>query len=377
MNDRPETATGMLDNHERLSWLRLIRADNVGSSTFNELINRFGSAHNAIEMLPSLANRGGKRGAIRIPSIDDVERELEHADRFGARFVASCEPDYPKMLALLDQPPPMIAYKGDIDVFSRPTVAIVGSRNASLSGTKIAGRIARDLGRMGYVIVSGLARGIDASAHSGSLDSGTVAVLAGSLDRPYPDQNIPLFHQIIETGGAVVSERPFGWQARARDFPRRNRIIAGLAIGLVVIEAAERSGSLISARLAGECGRLVFAIPGSPLDPRAAGANKLLKDGATLVTDATDIAELLAPLAGPRLEPDPAPGIPSEAPTALPPGNAERDRIVELLGPTPIAVDDIIHHSGLEPAKVSTVLLELDLAGRLERHAGGAVSLIL
>ncbi len=377
MNDEAINPSWSLNDDERLSWLRLIRADNVGSTTFSELISRFGSARNAIEMLPSLASRGGRRGAIRIPSIADAERELEHASRFGARFIARCEPDYPKMLAALDQPPPLIAVKGNLDVFTRPTAAIVGSRNASLSGTKIAHQIARDLGRMGYTIVSGLARGIDAAAHAGSLESGTVAVLAGSLDQPYPSQNIPLFHEIIEKGGAIVSERPFGWQARARDFPRRNRIIAGLAIGLVVIEAAERSGSLISARLAGEYGRLVFAIPGSPLDPRSAGTNRLLKDGATLVTDAADIEELLAPLAGHRSDTEVRTHEKLAAPPALPTGDIERDRLIELLGPTPTTIDDIIRHSGLEPGQVSTILLELDLAGRIERHAGGSVSLIL
>lgn len=377
MNDRFKGPNATLSDEERLAWLRLIRTDNVGSTTFRELIERFGTAAKAIEALPSLASRGGRRGAIRIPTVDDAERELEHADRFGARFVAQCEPDYPMMLAALDQPPPVIAIKGSLDTFTRPTVAIVGSRNASLSGKKIAHRIAKSLGEMGYTIVSGLARGIDAAAHAGSLETGTVAVLAGSLDQPYPSQNIPLFHDIVEKGGAVVSERPFGWQARARDFPRRNRIIAGLAIGLVVIEAAERSGSLISARLAGEYGRLVFAIPGSPLDPRSAGTNRLLKDGATLVTDAADIAELLAPLAGHRLESEASPRDTEIGPAVLPPGDTERERLVELLGPTPTPIDDIIRHSGLDPAQVSAILLELDLAGRIERHGGGSVSLIL
>lgn len=377
MNDRFKGPDATLSDEERLAWLRLIRADNVGSTTFRELIERFGTAGNAIEALPSLASRGGRSGAIRIPTVEDAERELEHADRFGARFIAQCEPDYPMMLAALDQPPPLIAVKGCLDTFTRPTVAIVGSRNASLSGKKIAHRIAKSLGEMGYTIVSGLARGIDAAAHAGSLETGTVAVLAGSLDQPYPSQNIPLFHEIIEKSGAVVSERPFGWQARARDFPRRNRIIAGLAIGLVVIEAAERSGSLISARLAGEYGRLVFAIPGSPLDPRSAGTNRLLKDGATLVTDAADIAELLAPLAGHRLESEAPPRDRDTGPAVLPPGDTERERLVELLGPTPTPIDDIIRHSGLDPAQVSAILLELDLAGRIERHEGGSVSLIL
>ncbi|RWG38301.1 MAG: DNA-processing protein DprA, partial [Mesorhizobium sp.] len=225
-------------------------------------------------------------------------------------------------------------------------------------------------------IVSGLARGIDTAAHQGSLSTGTVGVLAGGLDVPYPPENAGLCDDIAERGGAIVSEMPFGWQPRAQDFPRRNRLVAGMALGLVVVEAAQRSGSLISARLAGEMGRLVFAVPGSPLDPRAAGSNALLKDGATLVTEAADILGALAPLAGTR----PPRTMPlAEAPdlSAMPPpGDDERADVLEALGPTPIAVDEIIRHTGLSAAQIAMVLLELDLAGRLERHAGGNVSLV-
>ena len=376
MNERPKSAGRTLNKNERIAWLRLIRTENVGSATFRELIGRFGSAETALEMLPSLTLRGGRGGTVRIPSKDEAEREIEHAERFGARFIASCEPNYPPLLRSLDHAPPLVAVKGDAEVFERPAVAIVGSRNASLSGTKIARSIARDLGQSGYTIVSGLARGIDAAAHAGSLETGTIAVLAGSLDQPYPDENIPLFNKLVEQGGAAISERPFGWKTKARDFPRRNRIIAGLCLGLVVIEAAERSGSLISARLAAEYGRLVFAVPGSPLDPRAAGTNHLLKDGATLVTNAADVAGQLAPLAGLRpVSPDPPqvvaqPAVPS-------PGDGERACVLELLGPTPTAIDEIIRQSQLEPQQISMILLELDLAGRIERHAGGSVSLLM
>ncbi|RWF60301.1 MAG: DNA-processing protein DprA, partial [Mesorhizobium sp.] len=241
---------------------------------------------------------------------------------------------------------------------------------------KMARMLAADLGREGYAIVSGLARGIDTAAHKGSVSTGTIGVLAGGLDVPYPPENADLCDEIADRGGAIVSEMPFAWQPRAQDFPRRNRLVAGMALGLVVVEAAQRSGSLISARLANDMGRLVFAVPGSPLDPRAAGCNALLKDGVTLVTEAADVLGALAPLAGTR-PPRTAPLAEAPDISALPPpGENDRADVLEALGPTPIAVDDIIRHTGMSAAQISMVLLELDLAGRLERHAGGNVSLI-
>ena len=287
-----------LSDRQRLSWLRLIRTPNVGPASFRDLINRFGSAEAALEILPELMISGGAIRVARIPSIAEAEAELEAAGRAGARFVGIGEADYPPLLKNMDHPPPLLAVKGEGAVFRLPTIAIVGARNASLAGIKMARMLAADLGRDGYGIVSGLARGIDTAAHQGSLSTGTIGVLAGGLDVPYPPENAGLCDEIAERGGAVVSEMPFGWQPRAQDFPRRNRLVAGMALGLVVVEAAQRSGSLISARLAGEMGRLVFAVPGSPLDPRAAGANGLLKDGATLVTEAADISGAIAPLAG-------------------------------------------------------------------------------
>ncbi|PYE89691.1 DNA protecting protein DprA [Phyllobacterium leguminum] len=244
----------------------------------------------------------------------------------------------------------------------------------------------RELGAAGFAIVSGLARGIDAAAHEASLDTGTIAVLAGGLDKPYPPENMHLYNAIPERNGVLVSEMPMGWEPRARDFPRRNRIIAGISLGLVVIEAADRSGSLISARLAGEMGRLLFAVPGSPLDPRSAGTNKLLKNGAILVTDASDIIDALKPLVGqnsqgelPFGRPDDPDELLSEAPSGPMPllTDPERDRIIEALSPTPTDPDDIIRHTGLHPSQVFLVLLELDLAGRIARHSGGAVSILL
>jgi len=369
-------AGATLSGRQRLNWLRLIRTDTIGPATFRDLINRFGSAETAIEMLPELARQGGGTRLLRVPSAAEIEDEMELAAKSGARFVAIGEPDYPRTLRRSDSAPPILAVKGSAAVFAMPAVAIVGARNASLAGIRMARLLASELGAQGHAVISGLARGIDASAHEGALATGTVAVLAGGLDRPYPPENIPLLERIVDGGGAAVSEMPFGWEPRAKDFPRRNRIVAGLSLGLVVVEAALRSGSLISARMAGELGRLVFAVPGSPLDPRAAGTNGLLKDGATLVTETADILSAIAPQIG---DTQPARNRLEEPPDFMasePPRDSDRDRVIEALGPVPTAVDEIIRHTGLHPAQVFMILLELDLAGRLERHAGGFVSMI-
>ncbi|MCO5157324.1 MAG: DNA-processing protein DprA [Aquamicrobium sp.] len=369
-----------LNDRQRLNWLRLIRTENVGPASFRGLINRFGSAEAALAVLPELALAGGARRRSRIPSEAEAEQEMETARRFGARFAAIGEPDYPPMLRCMELPPPLIAVKGDAALFQPPAAAIVGARNASAAGTRMARMLAAGLGRAGFVVVSGLARGIDAAAHEASLATGTVAVLAGGLDRPYPPENVALTERIAAEG-VLISEMPFGHVPRARDFPRRNRLVAGLGLGLVVVEAAQRSGSLISARLAGEMGRLVFAVPGSPLDPRAAGTNGLIKDGATLVTQAQDVVEALTPLSGAW---DGATRFPPMLPieetedfaSVPPPAEGERAIVLEALGPTPVHCDELLRHTGLHPAQLATVLLELDLAGRLERHAGGAVSLL-
>lgn len=365
-----------LSDRQRLNWLRLIRTPNVGPMTFRQLVNRYGSAEGAIAMLPELTLNGGAMRAVRVPSLDEAEAETETAHRFGARFVAVGEADYPPLLRIMSHPPPLLAVKGHAAVFRLPAVAIVGARNASLAGIKMTRTLSAGLGTEGYAVVSGLARGIDTAAHQGSLSTGTIAALAGGLDHPYPPENAGLCDEIADKGGAIVSEMPFGWQPRAQDFPRRNRLVAGMALGLVVVEAAKRSGSLISARLAGEMGRLVLAVPGSPLDPRAEGTNGLLKDGAILVTETADVLVALAPLAGTPMPPANALEEPPDFSATPPPGENDRARVVEALGPVPVAVDEIIRHTGLHPAQVFMVLLELDLAGRLERHAGGQVSLL-
>ncbi len=283
MKESANSKTGIrLSDRQRLNWLRLIRTDNIGPVTFRDLILFCGSASSALEMLPDLNIRGGSARPIRVMSMDDAERELETIERSGARLVGMGEPDYPPQLKNCEAPPPLVTIKGNAAVFSKPPVAIVGSRNASVIGARFTERLANDLGEAGFAVISGLARGIDAAAHRASLKTGTVAVLAGGLDRPYPPENLPLYRAIPEEGGVLISEMPMGAEPRSRDFPRRNRIIAGLSLGLIVVEAAERSGSLISARMAGDMGRTVFAVPGSPLDPRARGTNLLLKQGATL-----------------------------------------------------------------------------------------------
>jgi DNA processing protein len=362
-----------LTDEQRIDWLRLIRSENVGPRTFRMLVERYGGARAALKALPDLARRGGAR-TIRIHPRAEAEREIEAAGRLGASFIALDEPAYPRRLAAIDDAPPLIAVRGNSAALARPMVGMVGSRKASAAGIKFAERLARELGEAGFVIVSGLARGVDAASHRASLASGSVAALAGGHDRLYPAEHAGLLEAMLGEG-AAISEMPFGWEPRARDFPRRNRLISGLAVGVVVVEAARRSGSLITARFALEQGREVFAVPGSPLDPRAEGSNDLLRQGATLVTEAADVITVVRPILGETIaataeEPDAAP-LP-----AVEPAGDERARIVALLGPTPVPIDDLIRLSGSSPAAVRVVLLELELAGRLERHGGALVSLV-
>jgi len=364
-----------LSDEERLDWLRLIRSENVGPRSFRSLLRYCGSARRALAQLPELARRGGA-ASVRICSRAEAERELAAARALGVGLVGLGEADYPARLAEIDDAPPLIAVRGDLAALARPMVAMVGSRNASAAGAKIAAQLARDLGAAGFVVVSGLARGIDAAAHRASLASGTVAVLAGGHDRIYPAEHAPLLEEILEQG-ATVTEMPLGWEPRARDFPRRNRLISGLAAGVVIVEAAQRSGSLITARFALEQGREVFAVPGSPLDPRAHGANSLLKQGATLVTEAADVITTLEPILGGAIVRPGRQAPPFEAETEAEPAadGYAPDAIASLLGPTPVAIDDLVRLSGASAATVRRVLLELELAGRIERHGGGLVSM--
>jgi DNA processing protein len=364
-----------LTDEQRVAWLRLIRSENVGPATFRALINQFGSAQAAIDALPDLSRRGGAARPIRVAGRAQAEDELAAAARIGARFVAIGEPLYPPWLRHGDSPPPLLAVRGETRHLTSPSVAIVGARNASVAGRKMAAMLASGLGGAELVIVSGLARGIDAAAHEAALDGGTIAVFAGGIDVIYPPENAALFGRIIEAGGCALSEMPVGYDPRGADFPRRNRIIAGLALGTVVVEAAERSGSLYTARRALEQNREVFAVPGSPLDPRAAGCNNLLKQGARLATGAADILEAVLPLLAREPEQRGTLSAPSPAGPPPEPGESDRSRVLEALGPTPVEVDEIIRFTGLSARTVHVILLELDLAGRIERHPGQRVSL--
>ncbi len=419
-----------LSEAQRLDWLRLYRSENIGPRTFQHLINKFGGAGAALEALPTLAKQNGRK--ITICPLADAERELETANRHNAVFIARGEPDYPAALANIEGGPPIIAVKGRLEIFASPFVAIVGSRNASAVGMKMAEILANSLNDAGFAISSGLARGIDTRAHMASLSFGTVAVLAGGLDKPYPPENIKLLDELIERG-AVIAEMPFGWEPRGRDFPRRNRIISGLAYGTVVVEAARKSGSLITAKFALEQNREVFAVPGSPLDPRADGTNDLIRNGASLVTKADDIIDILMPMIQnpiiqngrlsehnfmqgygdytqnplfghdenlwdeldlPEITSPPQVNMPladafeehpqaivdeldSASPQAKPKTlHQTREEITALLGPTPVDIEELIRLSQGSARQIQSVLLDMELEGLLERHGSNRVSLI-
>lgn len=360
---------------QRVSWLRLLRADNVGPVTFRQLINRFGTAEAALSALPALARTTGR--PLRIPTLSQAEDEIAAAARFGAHLVAIGEPGYPPHLSHIPGAPPLITIAGGENLDWQRSVAIVGARNASSAGIKMTRLLSEELGRLGFVIVSGLARGIDAAAHRASLAVGTIAVLAGGFDKIYPSENIPLAHDILDNGGALLTEMPLGWEPRSRDFPRRNRLVSGLSLGVVVVEAAKRSGSLITARLALEQNRDVFAVPGSPLDPRAEGGNLLIQQGARLVTSAQDIADTIghadpsrSMLFDPEWIPDPA----LDGQDVIP-GEDDRARLMSALSTTPIEVDELIAQLALPPSAMQMLLLELDLAARIEWSSGQLVAL--
>ena len=351
-----------------LARIRLIRTGSIGPVTYRQLIARFGSAQAALDAIPDLARRGGGKPP-RLFSSGDAEREAERVEKLGARYLLLGRGLYPSLLAELDDAPPLLIARGDLTLLDRPSVAMVGARNASAAACRFARSLAHDIGREGLVVVSGLARGVDSAAHEGALESGTVGVIAGGIDVFYPPENEARQRTMFERG-LVLAEMPPGTEPRARHFPYRNRIIAGLTVGTIVVEAAPRSGSLITARLAGEAGREVMAIPGSPLDPRAQGCNQLIRDGATLVQNAADVIEAVQPsrtrVASPRFDYEPPPEqFDGEA----------VDAVEALLGPSPVPVDEIIRLSGAPSGAVQMALLELDLAGRIDRHAGNRVSL--
>ena len=358
--------------------LRLIRTDSIGPITYRQLLARFGSAAAALAALPDLARRGGR--ALAIAPLADVEAELAALDQIGATMIFIGTPAYPALLAALDTAPPVLAARGDVGLLDRPAVAIVGARNASAAGVRLARALASDLAAQDLVVVSGLARGIDAAAHQGALAGGTIAVVAGGVDVVYPPENAALMAEIAERGLILAEQKP-GVEPQARHFPRRNRVIAGLAAGTLVVEGAPKSGSLITARIAAEAGREVMAIPGSPLDPRAQGCNLLIRDGATLVQSAADVVEALSAFGqgadgglqlGMRFKAtESATWYDEPAPDA---GDAERAAVAVLLSPTPVAIDELGRLSGLPPAVVASVLLDLELAGGLVRHAGGRVA---
>jgi len=380
-----------LSDGERFDWLRLIRSENVGPRTFRALLDRCGGAAAALAALPELARRGGAGRPIRVAGVDEIEREIEDSLRLDVRFIAYCEPDYPPALRHIDAAPPLLALRGREEALQQPAVAIVGSRNASAAGLAFADRLARGLGQAGYVVVSGLARGIDQRAHVASLDTGAVAVLAGGHAKPYPPEAAPLLPRIAESG-AVVTEMPLTWEPRGRDFPRRNRIVSGLALGVIIVEAARGSGSLITARLAAEQGREVLAAPGSPLDPRAEGTNDLLREGATLCARVEDALAALEPLRAraascgrmeePRSNDDLWLDEPADADE---PASAERGdpgesavgaRVAALLGPAPVSIDELARAANADVRSVRAALIELELAGRIEHSGGDRVALL-
>ncbi|KNY23570.1 DNA-processing protein DprA [Methylobacterium sp. ARG-1] len=396
-----------LTDAQRLDWLRLIRTEGIGPRSFRSLINRFGGAAAALEALPDLSRRQGRR--IAPFSRAQAEDEIAALARLGGCLLATGEATYPRLLQLTDAAPPLIALRGAPQILNRPSVALVGSRNASTAGLAFTERLARGLGEAGLVVVSGLARGIDARAHKATLQTGTIAVMAGGQDRIYPASHVGLVEAILGEGGAVLAEMPMGWEARGRDFPRRNRIISGLAYGTIVVEAARRSGSLITARYALEQNREVFAVPGSPLDPRAEGTNDLIRQGATLVADVHHVLDVIGPIIERGPDPDAAPArqrpdlaeqpdfwdeidlegqasllnggadpdLAFDAPVVEPDEPADdRQKIIALLGPSPVGTDELARSAGVGARVVQTVLLELELDGRLERHGSGAVSLV-
>jgi DNA processing protein len=360
----------MGDSDDPFDRLRLIRSPNIGPVSYRQLIARFGNAKAALEALPDLVRRGGGKSTV-LANAALIEREMALVAASGARYLFLDDADYPELLTHIDNAPPVLTIKGNLTLLQRTSIAMVGARNASAGACRFARQLAYELGQSDFTVISGLARGIDTAAHAGSVDSGTVAVIAGGIDVAYPPENRDLQQDIAERG-LLIAEQPPGTEPHARHFPYRNRIIAGLAMGTVVIEAAPKSGSLITARLAAEAGREVMAVPGSPLDPRSHGCNQLIREGATLVQNAAEIAELVRPLDS-RMKPGAA--KPPFVAFADEGGSVDRRAVIDLMGMTYVSVDELVRQSGSSQSLVQMVLLEIELAGKLERGAGGKVRL--
>lgn len=358
-----------LTDKERRDWVRLARSEGVGPVTFFGLLTRFGSAADAIAALPDLITKTGRKG-LKLATANQAEDEIAATRALGGDILGAYETTFSKALCAITPPPPIISVLGHKGLLTKPTVGIVGARNASAAGLRIAREFAAGLGEAGYVVASGLARGIDGAAHLASLERGTIAVLAGGIDHIYPPEHEQLHNQISQRG-LIVSESPLHAAVHARDFPRRNRIISGLSLGVVVVEAEARSGSLITARFAGEQGRDVLAVPGSPLDPRAAGPNSLIKDGARLVTCVDDIVDALKASTG--VGEHEASGYAYQSgPVQL--EKSYIDQVANLLSPVPVSLEDISRDTGLPWRMIAAIVVELELNGRAITQVGGQVS---
>jgi DNA processing protein len=365
-----------LDEKEKIAWLRLIRTENIGPITFYHLLQSFGTAQKAIEALPTLSRKGGRLKGLKLCTPDAAIAEMQALEALGGKMIFAAEATYPLSLSAIEDAPPVLSVLGNARLLNLPCIGIVGARNASLNGRKFAEKLAKDLGTGGQMVVSGLARGIDAAAHAGGLATGTIACVAGGVDNIYPPENTALYHR-IRNEGCIVAESPLGMEPMAKHFPKRNRIISGLSAGIIVVEATVKSGSLITARMAAEQGRDVYAIPGHPFDPRAAGPNKLIQDGATLVLDAGDILQNLADFSGTRQtlsEPSQAAWQPED----LSENDAEavRDIILQNLSSTPVTVDELVRTCHLTIPAAQMILLELEIAGRIQRLPGNRVALV-
>lgn len=364
---------------EKLDWLRLTRTENIGPITFHRLIDTYGSASEALDILPELSKKGGRKKPLEAPPLTKIEKEYESLQKLGGGIVCAFEKNYPLSLAATDDAPPVLSYLGDINIVHSPCLAMVGARNASLNGRKFATKLAKELGQSGQIIASGLARGIDTAAHQGAIDTGTIAVVAGGIDIIYPRENTDLYNDIKQRG-LILAESPLGMEPIARHFPKRNRIVSGLSSGTIVVEATMKSGSLITARLAGEQGRDVYAVPGYPLDPRAQGPNKLIQDGAILVQKAQDVLRALETFSGGNTLKDNQQTIPDLQIVEEKPDEKQtqeiKEAVLQNLSQMPVGVDELARACHVSIPALQMTLLELELGGRLQRLPGNRVVLL-